>query len=739
MRSTDLPTLPTTSRLGVSDISVVIRFWDSIYSGFANRSAFLSFTHLSQILDRDGSLNSTKALLLSTCFIIMAGCGALSVILRRKSSGRGSRGKRYRRAAPRNISTTSTGIITSSEDEDYDSSGSLRHSRDGASSGEKTEPQHREQSDDAQSTDPGLLKKHSTYVSYTTSVATYPSIRTFHRPHPQKDKLPIKPTPIPLLVVVHGLGGSLSQFSHLLTSLSNLGPCFGIDLPGCGLSSFAPTSWDAYKVEALAELLATAIEEHRDKEAGQGVVLIAHSLGCSLSAMLASSASSVGPDLKRHILGLIAICPRASPPSPKEVTSYRRLLQIPGPIFDLWRSWDRRGGLESASVNRLVGADADSDTRKLQVRYNKQSKTPVWRRMAWGTLPTYNHVGGKPVGGIPGEETWAGVKIPTLLVAGESDTITKPVELQKILKFFGDKSSKIEESDGSSTIPDASSVGNQESAPCTHIAHEEEFGVEAQVIEKELKDTAAKPVQAKRSVKTVILPAPASHALLYDRATYRTLSGIIQDFLRQHVDNRLSLGWQLQYLNTSGKWDVKNLVKWKKVIPVSDRISETFVALKMLREVDEEHNPVLFSQAYHDRIYAVIDISYENPVYNPASLEKGGIHYHKHPTVSKIPPTPDETRDFIALVDRLQNEITEKMEKSGNSQTARPVVGVHCHYGYNRTGFLIVCYLIERCGFDVQEAIDEFERRRPPGIRHGHFIDTLFVRYCVGLKRAPTL
>jgi protein-tyrosine phosphatase len=359
--------------------------------------------------------------------------------------------------------------------------------------------------------------------------------------------------------------------------------------------------------------------------------------------------------------------------------------------------------------------------------------------MAWGTLPTYD-IDGKPFGGVPGEETWAGVATPVLLVAGESDTVTKPVELQKLLGFFGDKGPRGQESsNGSNTIPDASRLSDQEPAYPSRLADEEEFGVEPQVNEKVLESTSKKSFQAKRSVKTVILPAPASHALLYDRATYRTLAGIIQDFLQQHVDNRLSLGWQLQYLNTSGKWDVKNLVKWKKVTPVSERISNTFVALKMLREVDEEHNPVLFSQKYSGRIYAVIDISYENPVYNPTSLEKGGIHYHKHPTVSKIPPTPDETRDFIALVDRLQNEITEKMEKSGNKQTPRPVVGVHCHYGYNRTGFLIVCYLIERRGYSVQEAIDEFERRRSPGIRHGHFIDTLFVRYCVGLKRAPTL
>lgn len=583
--------------------------------------------------------------------------------------------------------------------------------------------------------DPGLLKKHSTYRSYTTSVATYPSIRTFFSPHPHMSKLPSKPAPVPMLVFVHGLGGSLAQFHHILTSLSNIGPCFGIDLPGCGLSKFSPTSWNAYSIEALVELLAVAIEEQRDKAAGQGVILIAHSLGCSLSALLASSTSPVSSKLQPHIQGVISICPRAAPPTAKETTLFRRLLWIPTPIFNLWRLWDRRGGIQSQSVARFVGKNADSDTKQLQVRFNSQSRTSVWRRMAWGTLPKFD--GQEPTGGMPGQTVWAGVQAPVLLIAGEADAVTKPAEVTKILQFFEHQdglSNKTTQSNDA-IIPDASRVqDSEETVPLDPRAHEEVYGVDAS--ESSPKD--AKSAQGK-VVKARILPAPASHALLYDRATYRTLAGLIQDFLHKHIDHRLSLGWQLQHLNTSGKWDVKNLAKWQKVPPTSSPIGETFIAMKMLRGVDEHHNPVLFSKQWKGKIYAVVDISHENPVYDPNELENGGIHYHKHPTVSKIPPTPDETRDFIGLVDHLEKEITETMEKRGDDGAARPLVGVHCHYGFNRTGFLIASYLIERKGFSVQEAVDEFERCRSPGIRHDHFIDTLFVRYCVGLKRSTTL
>ncbi|KAI9375712.1 hypothetical protein BJX61DRAFT_531418 [Aspergillus egyptiacus] len=666
----------------------------------------------------------------------MVGCGLLSSFLQQRRSGRTTRRRRCRRSSRKDHSAGET--VTSSDEDGYESSGSWHHVSESRPS--QKVPQPSEGSQDAANTDPGLLKKHSTYLSYSTSVANYPSIRTFYRPHPQMDKFPSKPSPLPLLVFVHGLGGSLAQFNHLLTSLSNVGPCFGIDLPGCGLSSFMPTSWNAYTVEALAELLATAIDQHRNKEAGQGVVLIAHSLGCSLSALLTSSTSPLKHGLKDHILGLVAVCPRASPPSPKEASSYRRLLSIPGPFFDIWRQWDRRGGLHSNSVNRIVGSNADTDTRSLQLRYNMQSKTPVWRRMVSGTLPSYTGPDGKPIGGLPGEEVWAGLQGPILLVSGESDTVTKPIELHKLSLFFGDVGTSVDEdANRRIAVPGASQLHEQLPKSPDSIGHDEKSGIEPQQDEKKITNEVNGLGGRKRTVKTVILPAPASHALLYDRATYRTLAGIIQDFVSQHVDHRLNLGWQLQYLNTSGKWDVKNLAKWKKVTPVSERIADTFAALKMLREVDEEHNPVLFSAAHHDNIYAVIDISHESPVYSPASLEAGGIHYHKSPTVSKIPPTPDEVRDFVALVDRLQKEIDEKMEKSGEPKGRRPVIGVHCHYGFNRTGFLIVSYLIERRGFGVQEAIDEFEKRRPPGIRHGHFIDTLFVRYCIGLKGAPTL
>ncbi|KAJ5106530.1 hypothetical protein N7456_003205 [Penicillium angulare] len=698
----------------------------------AQQASLTSVANLFRNLSNNDTVNWSQVAFI-TCILTMTGCGILSSFRwRRRSSGKDNRSQRstIRKTSTKSSSKTLTSSDDDYEDDEYDSNGSLRHGTEPFRAAEERSSQPEQQSSD----DPGILKKFASYKSYTTSVTTYPEVRTFYCRHPHLDRLPTKPSPVPLLVFVHGLGGSLAQFHHLLTSLSNVGSCFGIDLPGCGLSKFAPTHWSAYTIEALAELLAVAIEQQRDP--GQGVILIGHSMGCSQAALLASSASPIGASLKEHILGLIAVCPKGSPPSQQETKTLSRLLHIPGPIIDLWRAWDRRGGMESNSVMRLVGSDADAETRDLQVRFNKQSKTPVWRRMLWGCLPTYK--GTEPLGGMPGEKMWSGINLPILLVGGESDAVTKPEEIQKLLKYFGNASAHTKiDTTGSSAVPDAARVHDHLSAPVNGSATKELSFSEGYNSEKPA--LANTPYERKRLVKSAIFPAPASHALLYDRATYRTLAGLIQDFLSSNIDKRLGLGWQLQHLNTSGKWDVKNLAKWQKVAPVSHSIANTFRAMKMLREVDDEHNPVKFSAEYNDRIYAVIDISHESPVYSPAQMEKGGIRYCKHPTVSKLPPTPDEARDFIALVDRLQKDIDEQMEKRDDPSLPRPLVGVHCHYGYNRTGFLIVCYLIEKLGYTVEDAVNEFNQCRPPGIRHGHFIDELHARYHLGIQRAPTL
>ena len=82
-------------------------------------------------------------------------------------------------------------------------------------------------------------------------------------------------------------------------------------------------------------------------------------------------------------------------------------------------------------------------------------------------------------------------------------------------------------------------------------------------------DVPPLPTNPEQSFQSVILPKPASHALLYTTPHVPIVAGHVAKFLSDKVTQRLDLGWQLRYLSQGGKWDVKNLEKWRKVQPVS--------------------------------------------------------------------------------------------------------------------------------------------------------------------------
>ncbi|KAJ2987840.1 hypothetical protein NUW58_g4288 [Xylaria curta] len=612
-------------------------------------------------------------------------------------------------------------------------------------------------SKDSETTDPGLLRNHSEIKSFKAarSGITFPGIRVFYRRHPKADELPKDPAPLPLLVFIHGLGGSAAQFHPLLTSLSNSASCLAIDLPGCGRSQFALTSWDPYTTENLTDLVETIISEYIEE--GQGVVLVAHSMGTAIATEIANKkrAHHLLPPL--NIMGVIAICPLSGPPPEATVRNFRRLLWIPDVIFNLWRAWDRRGGPESASVKRFVGPGGDLEARQLQDRFNSQSRTPVFRRVAWGSLPVY--VDGKPIGGVFGNSSWADLDTPIFLIGGDHDTVTPPKEVGKIEEMLktvanqGKLGDKQQESSAShseeSVLGEAAAPVNLSTVPRDHMPQSiEEIGQDdftrkkpfPTAGEESMEDPTtpgdhqdpgslsyipSQPIHPKKIVKSTLLPA--GHALMYTPATVRILAGLVSDFMNEHITGRFCLGWQLQHLSREGKWDVKNLAKWKGVQPVSDPIGGVFRALKTLREVDEEHCPKVFAAKWGNEIKDIIDISHADPVYDPQSFGDS-IKYHKFPTVSKIPPTDAEVAGFINLVDKVREDQKQRSSSEGN-WSEDYVIGVHCHYGFNRTGYFVVCYLIERCGYGVQKAISTFAEARPNGIRHSHFLDRLFVRY----------
>ncbi|KAI5813686.1 Alpha/Beta hydrolase protein [Pyronema omphalodes] len=556
-----------------------------------------------------------------------------------------------------------------------------------------------------------LIAKHTALINVSTPHHNYEGIRIFHRVHPKAALLPPR---LPLVVFLHGLGGQILQFFSLIEYLVHFSHVLAIDLPGCGGSSFTNKDWSAYTTASLSELVAEIINKYRGED--QDVVIIGHSMGCALAINLVTK----GGLLEHCAAGVVAICPKAEM-SEKEAKAAQAAVKLPECVFDVLRKFDRMGGLDSRSVNRFVWEKANEDIKRLQLKFNEESRTPVWRRMMKGLR-------------LPTKEEWLEIRVPLLLLGATEDKVCTAEEVGRIHGWFDPKNFRGGSSRDSGR---AGSVSDIEAAGVEGAILEETVSqVEAESEPKDGKTVPAASIAKDIHhhtgvVKKCIIPN-AGHGVLYESPN--VLCGLVGEFLSKHVNETLSLGWQLLQLKED-KWLLKNFEKWSKIQSVSPRIKSKdgrkispFRAMKTLRQNDPNgHNPIEFSKKWTD-VGDIIDLSHDMPTYDPETFG-GGITYHKYSTVSKIPPTIPEVAGFIALVDSI-------LATPGRSPDQ--LIACHCHYGFNRTGFFICTYLIERLGFSVKEAIEAFKEARAPGIKHPHFINELWERYCKGLQRAPT-
>ena len=80
-------------------------------------------------------------------------------------------------------------------------------------------------------------------------------------------------------------------------------------------------------------------------------------------------------------------------------------------------------------------------------------------------------------------------------------------------------------------------------------------------------------------------------------------------------------------------------------------------------------------------------------------------------------PSLDETTEFISAV------------KLFTQAHPGEVIALHCTHGFNRTGFLIVAYLVDECQYSLEMALEEFRGCRPDGIYKEDYLQELHDRY----------
>ncbi|GME68190.1 unnamed protein product [[Candida] boidinii] len=542
---------------------------------------------------------------------------------------------------------------------------------------------------------------------------------------------------LPVVIFIHGLGGQISQFEPIIALLSQCSDIFGFELPGCGNSKPLNESvnfyrlskidnekykemidiinhlkWQDFNTNSICELLSSVIMQ---KFPNRKLIIIGHSMGTHISVKLINKL----PEGKVEMLIMLAppkMIKDDSVPNalPKDLAT-RTLLSIFNcfpKLFDFYRYFDRLNGLNGVPLKRAIyepdddvelqnpvdlasptvrvnneddnnqdnrtGGNHENNTHHHYINSNNKDEHLLFRKLRqfrWN-LDTNSSIFLRHLSGFQlcteEELIQCCLKINDslnshriLIICGENDKLTPIANSENIYNNLIDENFKVQ---------------------LKKLNH-------------------------------------ANHSLFLDKP--ELTSAIILEFIDNIKELNINIPWVLKIKAkiNGDKWGLKNEIKWQRIKSISSFLVNPttkevspLLGMKTLRETDKVHNPKNF-EILHPEIKYIVDIGSNLPSYDPENFQR--IKYIKFSTVSKIIPDNITIRKFISLISELQNGLIKDKE----------FIVVHCHYGFNRTGFLICSYLIEKLGWSVSDAIESFKVAKEPGIKHPHFIDGLYLRY----------
>jgi protein-tyrosine phosphatase len=116
---------------------------------------------------------------------------------------------------------------------------------------------------------------------------------------------------------------------------------------------------------------------------------------------------------------------------------------------------------------------------------------------------------------------------------------------------------------------------------------------------------------------------------------------------------------------------------------------------------EEDAHNITLMKAKFPHVDLVLDLQMQDGVYSNVDT---GVEHHRVSHESKIVPSLETVQGFV-------NAAHAWWDAPGHE---RSLIAVHCHYGFNRTGFLVVSYLVQEEGWSVERAIKGFAESRPP-------------------------
>ncbi|KAG2690772.1 hypothetical protein I3760_09G205100 [Carya illinoinensis] len=133
-----------------------------------------------------------------------------------------------------------------------------------------------------------------------------------------------------------------------------------------------------------------------------------------------------------------------------------------------------------------------------------------------------------------------------------------------------------------------------------------------------------------------------------------------------------------------------------------------------------------FKQVIHQqrvlgrKLGLVIDLTNTSRYYTASDLNKEGIKHVKIQCKGRD-AVPDN-----ASVNTFVFEVSQFLFRQKHS---KKYILVHCTHGHNRTGYMIVHYIMRSHPTSVTQAIKMFAEARPPGIYKPDYIDALYTFY----------
>ncbi|XP_006663896.1 mRNA-capping enzyme-like [Oryza brachyantha] len=118
----------------------------------------------------------------------------------------------------------------------------------------------------------------------------------------------------------------------------------------------------------------------------------------------------------------------------------------------------------------------------------------------------------------------------------------------------------------------------------------------------------------------------------------------------------------------------------------------------------------------------VIDLTNTTRYYSPTEWTRQGTKHVKIACKGRDAVPDNES------VNTFVYEVMAFLDRQKQSRNPKYIL-VHCTHGHNRTGFMIVNYLLRTQLSSVTEALNIFAQRRPPGIYKSDYIQALYSFY----------